>query len=95
MHRRMYISYVWGNINPALTEVVIQRADTRTPTTTTTKKRKMAVVTGDDAEPDTLLRRPSGITTAGGAVAMDRLAVIPPLSTASSSRAIRLRSILR
>jgi len=91
----MYISYVWGNINPALTVVVIQRADTRTPTTTTKKKRKMAVVTGDDAEPDTLLRRPSGITTAGGAVAMDRLAVIPPLSTASSSRAIRLRSILR
>jgi hypothetical protein len=79
-----------GDINPALTVVVIQRADTRTPTTTTKKKRKMAVVTGDDDEPDTLLRRPSGTAAVAGAVAMDRLAVIPPLSTPSSP-AIRLR----
>jgi len=66
------------NINSALTVVVIQRADTRTPTTTTKKKRKMAVVTGDDdEEPGPLLhRRPSGITAAAAEA-------IAPLSSAS------------
>jgi hypothetical protein len=66
-----------GNRNSELTVVVIQRADTRTPTTTTKKKRKMAVVTGDDEEPGPLLhRRPSGITAAAAEA-------IGPLSSAS------------
>lgn len=65
----------------ALTVVVIQRTDTKTPTTTTKKNRKMAVVTGDDVEPGPLLhRRPSGITAAAAEAIAEGLGYSPPLS---------------
>jgi hypothetical protein len=68
--------------------VVIQRAETRTPTTTTKKKRKMAVVTGDDGPP--LLHRRASGTAAAAAVAIARLAALDlPSTSAFPPSAIR------
>jgi hypothetical protein len=55
-------------MDSALTVVVIQRADTKTPMTTTKKKRKMAVVTGDELDPAPLLHRRPSATAAPAAV---------------------------
>jgi hypothetical protein len=56
-------------MDSALTVVVIQRADTRTPMTMTKKKRKMAVVTGDELDAAPLLhRQPSGTAAAAAVV---------------------------
>jgi hypothetical protein len=70
----------WGEkvkhqTNSSLTVVLIQRADTRTPTTTMKKKRKTAVVTGDDGEPapPLLHRRPSGTAAAAAEAIAERL----------------------
>jgi hypothetical protein len=56
-------------MDSALTVVVIQRADTKTPMTTTKKKRKMAVVTGDELDPAPLLHLRPSRTAAPAAVA--------------------------